>query len=284
MSSSNDSIDFIQFLDVLYTTVTEKTGRVLAQIGSITGRTVDGVNAEWWSHVGFISRPGKPVSGKVSAKCIALRRGSTDAIIASEDLRGNALKGNLDNGEACAYAGGPEGTGQARTLWKKDGSVTQYTTDDNTDAGKSVYFRTAIDGFQWVAPWGVMKWDATGFHLVHQSGASFDLGGIGGMPPPLDQFGSYIKLQAAALSVQTAGQALGVGTPVPLALEPQVAAAITGLQTQITALSLALKALQADPTHVASATAAAAAVSAEATGAIATGTALATMAATTGST
>ena len=125
----------IQFLDVMTTTVTSKLKRILAQIGSNTGRTVDGVNSEWWQHVGFISRPSKPVAGKASARAVAIRKGTIDAIIASEDDRGLELKGNLKEGETCVYAPGEDGKGQARALFKANGGINLYTRVGNKEDG-----------------------------------------------------------------------------------------------------------------------------------------------------
>lgn len=224
--------DVIQFLDVLRTSVSAKTSRILAQIGSVAGRTVDGVNAEWWQHVGFRSRPGKPVAGKESARAVVVRRGNVDAVIASEDDRGTELEGNLKEGETIVYAGGEDGTAQGRVIIKQDGSVTMFTTADNTGAGQSVYFRAAPDGFMWVAPWGTLRFDALGFHLLHASGASINLGGIAGLPAPLDTLGSYIKLQAGSVSASSMGSAIADAT--------STATAIAALQTQVSLLLGAL--------------------------------------------
>src|SRR3990167_5738707 len=171
-------------VDILTTTVNKTTGKILAQVGSVTEQTTDGDNVEWWQHVGWASRPSKPDAGKKAAQGLTLSAGDHDVCIASQDVRCLDQYGNLDFGEFCAYAAGEDAKAQARIIGKKDGSVTLFTTDDNTKDGKSVYFRVAPDGFMWVAPWGKLVFDATGFHLLHASGASFDLGGIGGGPPP----------------------------------------------------------------------------------------------------
>lgn len=138
MPGPNDNSGSVTFLDVLQTFIADKRKNIIAQVGNVIGRTVDSVGAEWWQHVGFISRPSKPAAGKASARAIALRTGRVDAIIASEDDRGLELKGNLADGETCVYAPGEDGKGQARILLKKDGSISLYTKTGNTDSGKGM--------------------------------------------------------------------------------------------------------------------------------------------------
>jgi hypothetical protein len=244
MGSANQVVDFIQFLDVLHTSVSEKTNRIVAQIGSVVGRTVDGVNAEWWQHIGFKSRPSKPIGGKSSARVVAVRRGAVDAIIATEDDRGLELFGNLADGESCVYAAGDDGKAQARITLKGDGSINIYTTDTNTSDGTSVYLRVAPDELAFVAPWGRIKFDSTGLHITHASSASFDMGGIT-LPSPFDKIASYIKMQAGTVSTSSSAQSFGVGAPVPLANAPAMQAAIAALQSQINILVTALTSVAA---------------------------------------
>lgn len=216
-------------LDVLTTSVNRATGKILAQIGSVTEQTADGDNVEWWQHVGFASRPAKPTPGQKSAQAVLMSAGDHDIAIASQDTRYQDRYGNLDHGETVVYAVGPDGTGQARILLKKDGSVTLFTTDTNTAAGQSVYFRVKKDGFDWVAPWGTLKFDSTGFHVLHGSGASFDLGGIGGLPAPLDQISSYVRMEAGTVVANCSGA--------PVADATAVAAILAAIQTEIVAIA-----------------------------------------------
>ncbi len=227
-------------VDILTTTVNRVTGKILAQVGSVTEQTTDGDNIEWWQHVGWASRPSKPDAGSKAAQGLLVSCGDHDVCIASQDVRCLDQYGNLDFGEFCAYAAGEDGLAQGRIIGKKDGSVAIFTTDDNTKAGRSVYFRVSPDGFLFVAPFGTLRFDETGFHLLHASGASFDLGAIGGLPAPLDVIGSYIKMQAGTIQGSGSAQSFGSGTPSPLALQVPTAAAIAGLQAQITALQAAI--------------------------------------------
>jgi len=117
------------------------------------------------------------------------------AIITAIVEQSSARFDNLPNGSVSQSAG----QGQARVVTNNDGSISLFTTNDNTKDGKSVYVRVATDAIQFVAPWGTVRFDDTGFHVLHSSGASFDLGGIYGLPTPLDALTSYVKMQAASI-------------------------------------------------------------------------------------
>lgn len=121
--------------DILTTTVNKVTKKILVQLGDVHKQTTDTDNAEWWQQVGFASRPPKPDAGKKAAQAVCIRAGDHDICIASQDLRGLDLYGNLDHGETCLYAPGTTGTGQARVLLKKDGSINLYTRKGNTSGG-----------------------------------------------------------------------------------------------------------------------------------------------------
>jgi hypothetical protein len=230
---------------ILATTVSKATSKILVQLGDMRGAT-DTDNAEWWQHIGFASRPSKAVKDKSAAQGVVVKGGDRDTCIASQDARGVELYGNLQDGETCVYAAGPDGTAQGRALFKGDGSVTLYTTADNTPDGLSVYFRVAPDGFEFVAPWGTLKFDGTGLHVLHASGASIDLGGLYNIPgfdqPPLNTLTSYVTLQAGTINSKSSAQSFGVGTPTPLAGSVAVLQAIAGLQAQIAALAAVIDA------------------------------------------
>ncbi len=222
-------------IDVLNTTVNRITGKILAQLGDVSREQADHDNVEWWQHVGWASRPSKPDAGDKSAQCVVMAMGDHDIAFASQDVRSLDQYGNLDFGEFCAYAGGDDGNAQGRVIGKKDGSVAIFTTEDNTKAGRSVYFRVAPDGFIWTAPWGTIRFDETGFHILHASGASFNLGGIGGIPAPLDVVASYIKMQAGSVGASSIGM--------PLADATSVVAALAAIQSQLTAIAAGFAAI-----------------------------------------
>lgn len=107
----------------------------------------------------------------------------------------------LQKGEALFY----NSLGQFIRMDNK-GAISLFTTDDGTTDGKSVYLRIAKDSLQFVAPWGVLIFDAAGFRIRHASGARMALGGIGGIPLGL---GSYFKAEAAMVDIS--GQAVAAG-------------------------------------------------------------------------
>lgn len=121
--------------DILTTTVNAATKKILCQLGSVTEETTSADNVEWWQHVGFASRPPKPVAGKTAAQSITFSASDHDVCFASQDLRGLELYGSLGFGETCIYAPGEDGAAQARVLLKKNGSISLYTRVGNTSDG-----------------------------------------------------------------------------------------------------------------------------------------------------
>ena len=125
-------------IDILKTAVDKATRAITAQIGDVVQEVTEADGAEWWQHVGLISRPPKPVAKKRAAQALAVRRRDHDVVFASRDLRGLELAGELDDGETCLYAAGPEGEAQGRVLIKKNGSINLYTRAGNTKSGKGM--------------------------------------------------------------------------------------------------------------------------------------------------
>jgi hypothetical protein len=235
-------------VDILNASRETSTAATLLQIGDVISGQVESDRVESWQHAGFCSIPANPIAGQSACQAIVFKRGDIDVCIATRDTRAQTIAANLGPGETCTYAGGHDGNSQGRTLWKDDGSITQYTTDTNTSqdkGGRAVYFRVARgvnpltglpDGFSCIAPWGSQKFDGTGFHVLHASGASFDLGGLYGMPAPLDQISSYFRVQAGTVNLQASSVSMGVGPVFPLANATAVLAALSALSTALTAL------------------------------------------------
>ncbi len=126
---------FLFGVDVLKTVVKGTANTILAQVGDAVQQVTEGDLAEWWQHVGFMSRPPKPVAGRQAAQVLGIRRRDRDVIFASRDLRGQELAGTLADGETCIYAPGELGEAQARMLMKADGSINFYTRVGNTASG-----------------------------------------------------------------------------------------------------------------------------------------------------
>mgnify|MGYP000987997587 FL=1 len=232
-------------VDILNTEVAQKTGNITCQTGDVVNQDVESQGVEWIQHVGYASRPPNPDAGVAACQGVIIERGGRDTCIASQDARGQQLAGILKPGETCMYGAGADGLAQGRVICKQDGSVTLFTTSDNTSNGKSVYLRIKPTAFEVVAPWGTLKFDDTGLHVLHSSGASFDLGGIYGLPAPFDaapfdQLTSYVKAQAGTVNITSSAQSLGAGAGQPLAGAPQVLAMIASLQTQMSTVANAL--------------------------------------------
>lgn len=265
-------------LDILTSSLSDATNRILLQTGDVVRNATDSDQVEHWQHIGFVSRASKPDAGKKAGQVIVLKTSGRDAAIASVDQRGLALYGDIGYGETGLYAAGADGNAQARVILKGDGSVNLYTTEDNTEEGQAVYFRVAPDAFQFIAPWGTMKFDANGFRVNHRSGAQLSLGGIYGLPAPFDQVASYVRMQAGTISGVSSATSFGVVGQTPVADAAQVIAAISALQSEIAVLATAFATLATGGAVTGAAVAAATtgvgpAVTA-ATSAIATATAL----------
>lgn len=224
-------------INILRTTVSATTKRILAQTGSITGKTPDADNVEWWQHVGFVSRPPKPEPGKAAAQAVVVRQGGNDVAIASQDARGLELAGQLADGEFCVYAPGEDGKAQARILGKKDGSLHLFTKKGNVDGGKGITVSIGSDGAVSIAS---SEGNAV---LLGSDGSVKVFNGSGALQIKPD---GHIKI-ASGSKVEISGGSITLGGPaaLPLAVGPQVVAAIGALQTQVSALATSLVAVAA---------------------------------------
>lgn len=148
--------------------------------------------------------------------------------------------GKLATGESLMY-----GPSYNFVRCKADGSVAMFTTDNGKSDGQSVYAQVAKDKFVRYAPWGVERFEQGGYTLVHSSGAMFMMGGIGGLPSPLDSFGNYATISAAMIKLQGAtimlGSELGAAEPPAKALALQTCLVLIG--TALTDIGAALTAL-----------------------------------------
>lgn len=224
--------------DILTTTVNTVTHKILAQLGDVFKEETDTDNAEWWQHVGFASRPPKPEAGKKAAQAVCIRTGDHDVVIASQDLRGLDLYGALDFGETCLYAPGTTGTGQARVLLKKDGSVNIFTKSDNDSGGDGMGIFVAVDG---------------SISIVSHTGAAFTIGSDGAVRAFNENGALQIGADGGAkvssttkVSISAPAVVIGGMAAQPTANLTEVTsllAMITALQLQVTALGTAVAAL-----------------------------------------
>jgi hypothetical protein len=242
--------------DILATTVSTATKKITAQLGSVVGETSDSDEADWWQHVGFASRPAKPEAGKSAAQAVIVRQGDRDAVIASQDLRGLELYGNLRDGETCIYAPGADGAAQARVLLKADGSINLLTRNGNDANGASVGVFIAADG---------------SITLAGTGGAAVMLGNDGGVK--LFNAGGALQLLASGkikiastAKVDISGPGVTIGGPaaLPVAMAAQTIAALSALQTAVSAIAAQFSTLAAPAAPAVAAAAATAAASASA--------------------
>lgn len=105
--------------------------------------------------------------------------------------------GNVKEGDAC-FSGG--GTSQARVITKANGAVVVMTTDDNTPNGHSIYLRIDSTQLKFVAPWGCILFDYSGFH-VRAGSAKFDLGQLGGSAFSALGSSTYATVSAATITM-----------------------------------------------------------------------------------
>lgn len=212
-------------------------GTVQLQIGDpVTGIAVDDA-VQHMSGFGIVSMPCPPNEGKGGAEVVVLKTSGADIAIAGRDARFASIVGNMEEGETCVYAPGS----MAYAVFKNDGGVSIGTTSTNNPDGYSNFFQVRPTGFAWHCQWGTMRFDATGFHINHRSGARLDLGAIGGLPAPLDQLSSYATMSAATVTLDgTAVHVGGASTPIA-----DTAAKSTPLMLYLAALNAAVAAVAA---------------------------------------
>src|SRR5262249_36116897 len=88
-----------------------------------------------------------------------------------------------------------------------------------TDDGKTVYLKLGKDALRFVAPWGSLRFDESGFHVKTQWDARLDVGGVGGLPAPIASMTSYATLSAKTVKLD--GVCL-LGTAGPIGLYESV--------------------------------------------------------------
>jgi len=146
-------------------------GVPMLQIGDVrTGAVTDNAVVAW-NPSGFIGYPRAPTAGSDASQTILLKSAAGDQAFGFRDVKTAKLSGQMQMGETCVYAPGS----QARIFLKNDGSITLYTTDDNTDGGKSVFLSVGPDGIRFGGPWGVVTLDAKALMAMHSSGSALHL-------------------------------------------------------------------------------------------------------------
>lgn len=193
---------------------------------------------------GFMSRPADPLvdaNGSPQFGCNVLIGWDGDECHAwvLADPRSRLVLPTLLKGESIQY-----GVAGNFVRCHADGRLSLFTTDDGTPNGKTVALQVKPDGLLFNAPWGKIVFDATGFHVLHSSGAAIDLGAIGGLPAPLAALGSYVKLTAAMVQREASIIADGTaGASEPVAKSIALLATLGAMQSAITSLQATVAAL-----------------------------------------
>lgn len=209
-------------------------GVVVAQMGDVLSGDVREPAVEIWGPIGYAARPSKPDPGKAASEGVAVTGGDRNKLVAYREMRCSEIYGNLDDGEVCVFAAGGDAQAQAKTTWKADGGITQATTDNNTHDGNQIYERTGPEGWSVVTPFGVIKLDVTGFHIVLPSGISFHLTPTSNPATP-----NMVMLKASQVFIDTPRCQIaptaangGKGIAFPVVVAP-LASAQTGVPTPI---------------------------------------------------
>lgn len=209
-----------------------KKNTILLQTGDATvdqTNTTGGSTSEYWSHVGFASKP-SPVSGSGknadAAQSIGINCSDGNIIFATRDTRYQDIYANLKPGETAIYGTGADGGAQGRILIKQDGSINLFTTKGNSKGASAMGIFVSPSGSITAAtPSGnALMMDDSGCKLFNSSDC-------------INITGSGIKLvSGASISISAPAITLGGATALPVAIGPNTVAAISALQTQITAL------------------------------------------------
>ncbi len=209
------------------------------QIGDGTREVEHFGEIDHFNGLGLTARP-FPANDSGHAETLVDRNvaGTTGVAIGGRDERCADMYGALGPGDTCVHATGPSHS--AQMMCKEDGSVTMVTTDDGTATGRSVFWQTDKDAFRGVAPWGRLTFDATGFHVRHHTGARIDLGGVGGLPAPLDSMGAYVSISAPVLRLTGGAVAIGQGLGDAAAKATPTLAVLAAIATSLTAIGAAL--------------------------------------------
>lgn len=168
---------------------------------------------------GFQTRPLDPDADGTACQAYYWVDGSRGYATLANDPRTQTLLPQSQKGETFFH--GPTG---AFMRFKGDGSISLFTTDDNTTNGRSVALVVSPTGLVFNFPYGRLTFDSTGFHVLHNSGARIDAGAVGGLPAPLDALQSYVSMGAAMARVE--GSAVSVG-PRTGAAQPSAGATVT---------------------------------------------------------
>lgn len=202
----------IQIADVMSVETAASTGTSSAAngstvitIGSAESGEIFSTNTELWHPAGIVSIPALPnaVNNNVDCSQVMYLERSDDCIaFATRDTRTELLGGNINPGETVIY-----NSTTARVALKSDDSITMMCM--SSDGTNKVSFGINPTSLFFMAPWGRMVFDATGFHLATISGAQLDMGALNF--PGLSSLASFVNLNAGQISMSAPIVNLGLG-------------------------------------------------------------------------
>ena len=231
-----DKTVIIPNANILNVALSPTNGSLVAQIGDVQNEDVENYDAQWVQQSGFCSVPPNAVPNQTASEGVVLKTQYRDYVIACRDFSTQNNYGNIGPGEFCVYAAGAAGTSQGKIVGKNNGSVTIYSTDDNTSSGSGVYFQVSPNAFSFVAPWGSIIFDKNGFHLNTVSGAGFNLGGFAAAGPLSTLIGNICNITASSTTISSPFISLGdgVNTPVLSSVLPlTIAAPVINVSTPL---------------------------------------------------
>jgi hypothetical protein len=231
-----DKTVIIPNANILNVALSPTNGSLVAQIGDVTNEDVENYDAQWVQQSGFCSIPPNAVPNQTASEGVVLKTQYRDYVIGCRDFNTQANYGNLGPGEFCVYAAGADGSTQGKVVGKTNGSVTIYTTDDNTSTGNGVYMQISPTAWTFVAPWGSFVFDKTGVHINTVSGAGFNLGGFAAAGPFATLIGNICNITASSTTISSPFISLGdgVNTPVISSMLPlTIAAPVISISTPL---------------------------------------------------
>ncbi len=151
------------------------TGVPMLQIGDVKTGTVVSNNTTLWGVAGMLHFPAPPSAGVSAPQAIVLKTSSGDIAIAMRDTANAKLSGQMKMGETAVFAT----VGMARALFKANGEIVLFTTDDNTSSGQSIFLSVGPEGVKIGTPWGALTLTKDGVQLVSSGGSWCLLGSNG---------------------------------------------------------------------------------------------------------
>lgn len=198
----------IPSLNILNVSLGDMNNSVEVQMGDVIAEEPENYTAQWIQHTGFCSLPPTAIANKSASEGMLLKRSDRDYVFASRDLLSQIIYGNLNPGEVTIYSAGADGTGQARVMLKGDGSISFYTTDDNTANGNALQLTLSpTTGLSFVSAFGSMTFDQAGFRVSTTSGASFNV-----MSTSDPTTGNAIMMSAGSCTINSGMITLGTPT------------------------------------------------------------------------